>query len=91
LLQTPILFCLFDTTTDSHRFKLTASDAAADDWFGNSVAISGNTAVVGAIQDDDGSFDSGSAYLFTPEPSTFVLATLGLLSLGVTRRRRRRA
>ncbi|GAG87160.1 unnamed protein product [marine sediment metagenome] len=26
----------------------------------------------------------------TPEPSTAILATLGLLSLGMTRRRRRR-
>ncbi len=32
--------------------KLTASDAAADDRFGSSVALSGDTAVVGAIGDD---------------------------------------
>ena len=46
--------------------KLTASDAAEDDWFGYSVAISGNTAIVGARYDDDGGSDSGSAYVFTP-------------------------
>jgi len=40
--------------------KLTASDAAAGDNFGASVAISGSTAIVGARYDDD----SGSAYLF---------------------------
>ena len=28
--------------------KLTASDGAADDWFGRAVAVDGNTAVVGA-------------------------------------------
>ena len=28
--------------------KLTASDGAADDWFGYSVSVSGDTAVVGA-------------------------------------------
>ena len=50
---------LFDVET-----KLTADDAAPGDLFGNSVAISGNTALVGAVQDDDGGFDSGSAYLF---------------------------
>ncbi|NQU24736.1 MAG: FG-GAP repeat protein, partial [Candidatus Nealsonbacteria bacterium] len=44
--------------------KLTASDAAAHDKFGHSVAISGNTAIVGAGWDDDGGEDSGSAYLF---------------------------
>ena len=40
--------------------KLTAADAAADDYFGYSVAIDGNTVVVGAWGDDD----SGSAYVF---------------------------
>ncbi|MEX2214306.1 MAG: PQQ-binding-like beta-propeller repeat protein [Phycisphaeraceae bacterium] len=56
---------LFDITTGSQLFKLTASDAALGDQFGNSVAISGNTAIVGAVlDDDDGGFSSGSAYLF---------------------------
>jgi hypothetical protein len=44
--------------------KLTASDAAADDDFGNSVAIDGDTIVVGASSDDDGGSQSGSAYVF---------------------------
>ncbi|MDM8542802.1 cohesin domain-containing protein [Desulfococcaceae bacterium HSG9] len=44
--------------------KLTADDAAADDNFGSSVAVSGDTAVVGAYLDDDGGSDSGSAYVF---------------------------
>ena len=44
--------------------KLTASDGKALDHFGFSVAIFGNTAVIGA-PDDDGSFvDQGSAYIF---------------------------
>ena len=55
---------LFDTTTGQQLFKLTASDAAAEDAFGWSVAISGTTAIVGAYQDDDAGFGSGSAYLF---------------------------
>ena len=45
--------------------KLTASDAAADDSFGWSVAVSGDTAVIGAYLDDDGGSSSGSAYVFT--------------------------
>ena len=44
--------------------KLTASDAAANDWFGYSVAVSGTAAIVGARDDDDAGSSSGSAYLF---------------------------
>jgi len=55
------------------------------------VGISGGTAIVGALQDDDAGHLSGSAYLFTtPEPSTFTLAVvLVLLSLLAHGRRRR--
>jgi hypothetical protein len=44
--------------------KLTASDGASGDEFGCSVSISGDTAVVGAWQDDKIGIGSGSAYLF---------------------------
>ncbi|MEA1966066.1 MAG: FG-GAP repeat protein, partial [Euryarchaeota archaeon] len=44
--------------------KLTASDGAAGDFFGYSVAISGDYAVVGAREDDDAGSASGSAYIF---------------------------
>lgn len=44
--------------------KLTASDAAADDWFGGAVAVAGTTAVVGAYANDDAGSFSGSAYVF---------------------------
>jgi hypothetical protein len=37
---------------------------AANDLFGTSVAISGTRVVVGAIQDDTGASNSGSAYVF---------------------------
>jgi len=55
---------LFDVTTGSQLAKLTASDAAAGDQFGRYVAISGNTAIMGAPLDDDAGSDSGSAYVF---------------------------
>jgi len=55
---------LFDITTGNQLAKLTASDATADDRFGKSVAISGNTALVGVSGDDDAGRSSGSAYLF---------------------------
>ena len=48
----------------TEQAKLVASDAAAMDAFGTSVAIDGDTAVVGAISDDDGGSASGSAYVF---------------------------
>ena len=44
--------------------KLTAADAAANDWFGYSVAIDGSTVVVGSLWDDDAGTNSGSAYVF---------------------------
>ncbi|MCB9914179.1 MAG: FG-GAP repeat protein [Planctomycetes bacterium] len=44
--------------------KLKASDAAADDRFGWGTALSGTRLVVGAYQDDDKGFNSGSAYVF---------------------------
>ncbi|MFQ5616567.1 MAG: hypothetical protein ACE5GO_08925, partial [Anaerolineales bacterium] len=44
--------------------KLTASDAAAGDEFGVSVAISGDTIVVGARFNDGGGSDAGAAYVF---------------------------
>ena len=42
--------------------KLTASERAENDQFGFSVAVDGNTVVVGADQDDS---NRGSAYVFT--------------------------
>ncbi len=44
--------------------KLLADDGASGDLFGQSVAISGNTAIVGADREDDNGHASGSAYLF---------------------------
>jgi len=55
---------VFDATSGAQLFKLVASDGAAGDLFGFSVAISGNIAIVGADRDDDNGEDSGSAYVF---------------------------
>ncbi|UCD74432.1 MAG: hypothetical protein JSV91_11650 [Phycisphaerales bacterium] len=48
----------------SQEAKLTASDGAADDLFGHSVTVSGDTVLAGAYHDDDHGSDSGSAYVF---------------------------
>ncbi len=44
--------------------KLTASDAETGDLFGISVAVSGDTIVVGAWVEDAGGSDAGAAYVF---------------------------
>jgi hypothetical protein len=53
--------------------KIEASDRAAWDRFGCAVALSGNTAVVGALRNDDQDTNSGSAYVFdvTPCPGDY--------------------
>ena len=43
--------------------KITASDGAAEDWLGRSVAISGDTAIVGNFRSSS-SLTSGSAYVY---------------------------
>ncbi len=58
------LFDISDPANPAQLFKLLADDGAAGDHFGNSVAISGTTAIVGALFDDDNGVFSGSAYLF---------------------------
>jgi hypothetical protein len=44
--------------------KLTAFDAAENDYFGNSVAATSDKIVVGAWGDDDNGSNSGAAYVF---------------------------
>lgn len=65
-----------DGNTWTQDFKLLASDGAAGDQFGTSVAIRDDTAVVGSILDDDTVSGSGSAYLFE-NPVPPAVPTLG--------------
>jgi len=58
--------------TDFEEAKLAASDGAAGDYFGVSVAVSGDTAVVGAEGDEDNGYYSGSAYVFRYDGSDWV-------------------
>ncbi|HYL06525.1 MAG TPA: FG-GAP repeat protein, partial [Thermoanaerobaculia bacterium] len=51
-------------TTWSQQQKLTPNDPAPDTLFGFSVAISGDTAVVGSWGASNGSYASGAAYVF---------------------------
>ena len=45
--------------------KLVASDAQGNDYFGASVAVSGDTAVIGARFEATGGVNAGAAYVFT--------------------------
>jgi len=49
----------------SQEQKLVATDGAADDWFGYSVALDGQTALVGAVTANvGGTANQGAAYVF---------------------------
>ena len=52
--------------------KLVASDPGLSDFFGQSVAISGTTLVVGAVSDDSLLLDTGSAYVFEKQGGSWV-------------------
>ena len=63
----------FNGSTWVQQQELTSSDGAADDEFGSSVALSGTTALVGAIAKTIGSNGAqGAAYLFTFNNTTWV-------------------
>ena len=52
--------------------KLLASDGGSEDWFGGSVSISGDYAIVGSSGDDENGSSSGSAYIFHFDGSNWV-------------------
>jgi len=58
-------------TTWTEQAKLVPQDGAANNHFGGSVAIDGDTIVVGAAEDDTDGMSSGSAYIFTRTGSTW--------------------
>ena len=66
---------LSSTAKGNLTAKLTASDAAADDHFGWSVAVDGDNVVVGAYGNDDDGTDSGSVYLFAKPSGAWATAT----------------
>ena len=59
----------------SNEVKITASDGAADDRFGQSVAVSDSKIVVGVYYDDDNGSDSGSVYVYDLDGSNEVKIT----------------
>ena len=60
----------------TQQARLTANDGAVGDVFGSSVAISGDYALVGAYNDDNGAnANQGSAYVFVRSGSTWTQQT----------------
>ena len=57
--------------TWAQQAKLTAGDAGANDFFGWSVSLSGETALIGTAFDDDAASDSGAAYVFVRSGATW--------------------
>ncbi len=78
-----LLLAALAANVHAAEVKITASDGAAGDLFGESVAISGDYAVVDAYCDDDAGANSGSAYIYTigtpvSEPFTTADAAIAL-------------
>ena len=67
---------------------LSAADGATDDQFGRAVALSGDTALMGApYRNTDGQVNRGAAYVFVLDPVpalTYFSPTLGLAGTPVT-------
>jgi len=64
----------WNSTTSVYEevFQLTASDAQAHDWFGSSVALSGNRLVVGAYGEDTATLNAGKVYVYNWNSDTSV-------------------
>src|SRR5580700_2252616 len=63
-------------TTWAQQAELSASDGAANDYFGYSVSVSGGTAIVGAINHQIGSNPrAGAAYVFVQSDTTWTQQT----------------
>ena len=59
----------------SEEDKLTASSSAPSDRFGASVSISGDRVIVGARRDDHNGTDSGAAYVFRRNGTSWTIET----------------
>lgn len=61
-----------DLTAVLLQSKFTASDGSANDLFGVSVSVSGNTSLIGALRDGDNGTWSGSAYIYNNKDGVFI-------------------
>ena len=61
-------------TTWSQQAKIQPSDIQANDQFGSSVSIEGDTVVIGGDREDTGGSNAGAAYVFTRSGTTWTEA-----------------
>lgn len=61
----------YEGTTWRQTAKLTAADGAELDYFGRTVALDGDRALIGAYHDDAPNGDEGSAYVFEYDGTTW--------------------
>jgi hypothetical protein len=61
----------YDGATWNQAQKVNAPGASVDDFFGYSVAISGDACIIGAYLDDDNGTNSGSAFVYRYNGSTW--------------------
>lgn len=55
----------------TQQAKLTANDASPDSWFGSSVAIDGDTILIGAEIEEENGPNAGAVYVFTGSGSSW--------------------
>lgn len=63
---------IYDVSTGSLLHTINNPTPALNDYFGYSVSISGNYAIVGAYFDDTGAGDAGSAYIYNASTGALV-------------------
>ncbi len=59
-------------TSWNQQVKLYASDRTVGDFFGQSVSLDGDTALIGAYGNDDNGWNSGSAYIYTRNNNSWI-------------------
>jgi len=62
----------YNGTTWNKQYKLLASDGTSYDYFGCSVAISGDVLIIGSFRDNDNGYESGSAYIYRYNGETWI-------------------
>jgi len=62
----------FDRSDWVQEQKVTPADGAAEDEFGEHVALQGDVALLGAKRNDDDGMESGSAYIYRFDGSTWI-------------------
>ena len=64
---------VFEYDAQTHTYTqvaiLSSSSTKADDYFGRSVAVSGDTVVIGAVYNDDNGSNSGTVYIYEKPPT----------------------